>query len=189
MRAMDTLESFKKSFSGFKEERILDRDSLTDIYESYYKKVYNYISYRVSNYSNVDELVSLVFEKVVSKYHTYRPNHSPLEAWIIGIAKNVVADYFRAAKKQVSIPIDIMIETISDLRQPEEVAIMNEENARLLKALDILSPKELNILSMKFATDLKNSEIAEIMSMSKTNVGTIINRSINKLRKELERTV
>ena len=40
---------------------------------------------------------------------------------------------------------------------------------------------------MKFATELKNHEIARIMNISDTNVGTIVNRAVKKMKKILDK--
>ena len=40
---------------------------------------------------------------------------------------------------------------------------------------------------MKFGGDLNNREIAEIMTLSESNVGSILYRSMKKLRKEIEK--
>lgn len=42
---------------------------------------------------------------------------------------------------------------------------------------------------MKFAAELKNTDIADIMGLSVSNVGVILYRSLKKLRKELEKEV
>lgn len=49
-----------------------------------------------------------------------------------------------------------------------------------------LRDKERNIIAMKFAAGLKNSEIAELMGVSESNIGVVVYRIINKLRKYLE---
>lgn len=178
-----------KSNVSFTEKPTLDRDAVKDIYETYYKKVYNYIGYRINNKSDIEELLSSVFEKVIFKYYTYRHDVSSSEAWIIGIAKNTVIDYYRAIKRHTFVPIDTIPKLVADGNQPEEAVVINENNAELIKALDVLKGRERNVVSMKFATDLKNCEIAKIIGISESNVGTIVNRSMKKLRKELERKV
>lgn len=166
---------------------LIDKSTFKSIYEIHYKKVFTYVSYRINNHFDTEDLVSSVFEKVLLKYHTFQPHKNTLEAWIIGITKNVVADYFRLMKKTSFKCINAMPEFVSDDFQPELIAITNERNLILIKALDVLNDKERNIISMKFATDLKNHEIAKIMGLSQSNVGTIINRTLKKLHKEIER--
>lgn len=56
----------------------------------------------------------------------------------------------------------------------------------MFQAMAKLRDKERNIIAMKFAAGLKNSEIAELMGVSESNIGVVVYRIINKLRKYLE---
>lgn len=167
----------------------MDAEQLAHIYENNYKRVYNYISYRINNHHNTEDMVSTVFEKVVMCYDAYRPGSSPLESWIITIAKNVVADYFRGIKRGHNIfsPLDSAVELIFPAKQPDEICVLQEENRQLIQALNKLSEKERNLVAMKYAGDLKNNEIARIMSMSESNVGVVLHRALRKMRKFLEK--
>jgi RNA polymerase sigma-70 factor (ECF subfamily) len=159
-----------------------------NIFETHYKRIYNFCAYRINNHHETEDLVSTVFEKVIRKYGTYRPSTVPLEAWIISIAKNVVNDYFRHRKKNVYTPLEFINDTTASASdgQPEELFITREDNAALMKALNILSEKERTIVAMKYAASLRNVDIASIMSLSESNVGIIIHRSLKKMRRVLE---
>jgi RNA polymerase sigma-70 factor (ECF subfamily) len=159
-----------------------------NIFETHYKRVYNFCAYRINNHHDTEDLVSTVFEKVIAKYDTYRPSTSPLEAWIITIAKNVVNDYFRHRKKRSYIPLELVSDAAASTpgNQPEEVFITCENNAALMRALNVLNEKERTVVAMKFAASLKNVDIASAMSLSESNVGAIIHRSLKKMRKVLE---
>ncbi len=165
----------------------IDVGLFKEIYETYYKRVYNYIGYRINNHHDTGDLVSQVFERVIQKYRTYDPNRVAFEAWLIGIARNTVTDYFRMQKKNYSISLDCIVDFIAWNSQPEEVIVINENNANLIKALKKLSKKERDIVALKFAAELKNTDIAEVMGISDSNVGVILFRSLRKLRKELEK--
>jgi len=147
--------------------------------------VYNYICFRINNHFDAEELAGDTFENAIRRYHTYKPEQAPIQAWLIGIAKNVVTDHFRAKKRKTFVPLDEAIVSL-DL-QPEEVIVFSETNKTLIRAMSMLKDAERQILSMKFATDLKNYEIAEIMGISDTNVSTIISRGVKKLKKIMER--
>ena len=165
----------------------IDSELMEAIYRQYYKNVYNYIGFRINNHYDSEELASAVFENALRKFHTYKPESSPVEAWLIGIAKNVVSDYFRKKKRKHFVPLDEIMKLVSLYRQPEDVAVKNEENRALIKAMAKLKEKERNILSMKFATDLKNKEIAGILGISESNVSVIVHRSIGKLKNYLDK--
>jgi RNA polymerase sigma-70 factor (ECF subfamily) len=160
----------------------MDTKQLESIYHEYYKNVYNYIGFRINNHFDAEELVSLVFEKAIDKWSRYNPDF-PVEAWLIGIAKNTVTDYLRAKKRKFFVSLDNIFDLVSPSKNPDEVAVINEENRALMVAMSKLKDVERQILSMKFATDLKHHEIAKILGISDSNVGVTVHRSLKKLRK------
>jgi len=165
----------------------IDANTFKEIYERHYKRVYNYISYRINNHHDTADLVSQVFERVIQKYSTYDPKRSAFEAWLMTIARNTVTDYLRKQKRAFNISLDSVIDFISGRSQPEEIIVVNESNASLVKALAKLNEKERNVVALKFAAELKNTDIAKVMGISDSSVGVILFRSLKKLRKELEK--
>jgi len=163
----------------------MDADLLETIYRQYYKNVYNYIGFRINNHFDAEEIAALVFERAMMKWKSYNPAY-PIEAWLIGIAKNAVTDYLRAKKRKTFVALDNIINLVSPHRQPEDVAVANEDNRELIVAMARLKDIERQILSMKFATDLKHREIAEILGINETSVGVTVHRAIKKLRKLME---
>lgn len=157
-----------------------------DVYETYFKRVYNYISYRINNHADTEDLVSQVFSRVIEKYDTYDPKRAVIEAWIIGIAKNVVMDYFRTSQKMPTVELET-VETYLDSGQtPDQILIRNEQNTDLMLALNELSERERNIVALKYGAELANTQIASVMKLSESNVGVILFRSLKRLRKILE---
>ena len=159
--------------------------SLESIYNQYHKNVYNYIAFRINNHHDAEELASDVFVKAIHKWESYNHNF-PMEAWLIGIAKNTVTDYLRRTMRRQYSPLDSIVELISTDRRPEEVVVINEESKKLMQAMVQLKDKERQILSMKFATELKHSEIAKILKISESHVGVTVHRAMSKLRKLME---
>lgn len=163
----------------------MDGELLETVYRQYYKNVFNYICYRINNHYDAEDLACTVFEKALGAWGRYNPT-APAEAWLIGIAKNTVTDYLRAKGRRSFVGLESIFGLVSSARQPDEVLVRNEENHALICAMSKLKERERQILSMKFATELKNNEIAEILRISPTNVGAIVHRSLKKLKTFLE---
>jgi len=164
----------------------LDVALLENIYCQYHKNVYNYICFRINNHDDAQELAQTVFEKVINRWNSYNSAYA-VEGWLIGIAKNTVTDYLRAKKRRPLVPLGSDCEQrISPAKQPEEIAVRNEENRALIAAMAQLKDVERQVLSMKFATDLKHREIAEILGISESGAGVIVHRALKKLRKIME---
>jgi len=160
-------------------------DSVEAIYHQYHKNVYNYIAFRINNHHDAEELANDVFVKAMRGLQSY--NHAyPMEGWLIGIAKNVVTDYLRKLMRRKILPFDSIMGLASTSKQPEEVVVINDESRMLMEAMVKLRDKERQILSMKFATNLKHSEIATILKISESHVGVTAHRAMNKLRKLME---
>ena len=160
-------------------------ESFDFIYDRYHKNVYNYIAFRINNQYDAEELSNDVFVKAMRSHKSYNTDFA-IEAWLIGIAKNVVTDYLRKTMRRQFVPLDSIRGLFSHSRQPEEVIVFNEEIKGLIKAMTALRDKERQILSMKFATGLKQREIAEILNISESNVKVTAHRALNKLKKHME---
>ena len=160
-------------------------ESFDFVYGQYHKNVYNYIAFRINNQHDAEELTNDVFVKAMRSQKSYNPNFA-MEAWLIGIAKNTVTDYLRKAKRRQFVPLDSIMEFISTEKRPEEVVVLNEEIEGLLSAMTMLRDKERQILSMKFATDLRHREIAKILGIGESTVKVTAYRALNKLKKYME---
>ena len=50
-------------------------------------------------------------------------------------------------------------------------------------ALTVLDPRERDLVALKFAGGLSNAEIARVLGTSESNAGTLLHRTVTKLRK------
>lgn len=166
-----------------KKEGSLD---FTYIFETYYKRIYNYYYYRVQNQYISEDLTSQLFEKVMTKISSYESDKGHFEVWLFAIARNVLNDYFRSQKKYPWSSLDSVLETITEEANPEQMICQAEETRRLLEMIKTLREKERNIIAYKFGAHLKNKEIAELLGISEKNVSVILCRTLKKLKWQLE---
>lgn len=168
-------------------ENLYHEKEFAHIFELYYKRVYNYIYYRVNSEHITEDLTSQVFEKIMLKIDMYSESKSPFEVWVFAIARNVVTDHFRSIQKHKFFSLDSIRDLVSKEKNPEDIVVTAETNSKLSKALNVLNSRERNIVALKFGGNLKNKEIAEILDITESNIGVILYRTMKKLKKELER--
>ncbi|MEN6327157.1 MAG: sigma-70 family RNA polymerase sigma factor [Syntrophomonas sp.] len=172
-------------------ELYMDKKAVTDteifaqIFDRFYKRIYNYIRYRIGDTYEAEDLTSQVFEQVLRKYDTYRPEKAPFEVWLFAIAHHAVTDYHRKRKHSLWFSLDKVKELISGRPTPEEACLREENRHELLLALAKLGDRERNIIAMRFAANLKNREIASLLGISENNVGIIVYRTLRQLREIL----
>ncbi len=152
----------------------------------YYDRVYKFFIYRTNNEDISEELTSIVFEKLVVNIDKYDSKKSPFSSWIFTIARNSMYDYFRKNGRFIRTSIDEYEDILESDENIENKISSRETNSELLKVLENLDDRERNIISYKFGAGLQNVEIAEIMNLSPTNVGSILYRSMKKLKELLE---
>ncbi len=158
------------------------REAFAELYDEYLDKVFRYIQFRVSSVQVAEDLTSAVFEKALVNFGKYSSDRARFSTWIFSIARNAVIDYYRVNIKKQSVPAEELLEKLSEDPSPEEESEKAQELAKLQNCLAKLSWDEQEIIRLKFWAELSNREIAKMMGISESNVGTRLYRAVRKLR-------
>ena len=158
------------------------RETFAELYEQYMPGVYRYIHYRVGNIHLAEDLTSAVFEKALTGFSRYRSDRASFSTWLMSIARHMVIDHYRAMDRRKNTPLEEVNDLLSDNPSPEQEAVKREELHILQFCLAGLSRHEQEIISLKFSAGLTNRRIAGMLSVSESNIGTILYRAVRKLR-------
>lgn len=157
-------------------------EAFAALYERFLPKVFRFVNYRIADTDTAENLTSLVFEKALTKFDTYKSDKAAFSTWVFSIARNVVTDHFRDRGKMQTVGLK-HAESVSDGRlSPDEHLVRTEELQKLMGSIASLSGQEKDIIALKFGGELTNRQIARNTGLSETNVGTIIYRAVRKLR-------
>jgi len=149
------------------------------IYAEQLPRVYNFFRYRVGDGPVAEDLTATTFEKAWHKRARYRHNLGAFSTWLLTIARNVATDHFR--KNHNELPLeDARFHSAPTL--VEETVQRRHDFAHLSKLLSQLSARERDLIAYKYGAELDNRSIARLTRLGESNVGTILNRSVNKLR-------
>ena len=162
-----------------------DETTFERAYESEFPRVYGYIRYRVGNGDTADDLTSQTFLKALDRLSTFDPRKADIGPWVLGIARNVVRDHLRARRRWGWLPLDWLWDRPAPGPTPEQAAIQNEQQQRLLGALRALSERERDVLGLRLAGGLTNRAISELTGLGESHVGVIVYRAVGKLRARL----
>jgi RNA polymerase sigma factor (sigma-70 family) len=157
-------------------------DLFGQLYEQYLPKVFQYVSFRVGDRHTAEDLTSTVFEKALTKFRSYDSAKAAFSTWLFSIARNTVIDHYRASGKEQKWMPDSAAAVPTQDPSPEDEAVRAEEIRKLRSCLNLLGETEREIISLKFGSEMTNRQIAGVLGVSESNVGTIIYRAVRKLR-------
>ncbi len=162
---------------------------LAELFQQHHPRIYNYLRYRVNAPEDAEDLTSIIFERAFKKRRQYDPAKGTFSAWLFRIADNELISYYRKRTKrsawetETEIPVDLVTSDPS----PEAHFIKKEGIVQLLQSLERLSERDQEIISLKFAGRLRNTEIGQIMQMKEKTVSVALLRAVRRLRQEMEK--
>ena len=154
-------------------------EGFAELYERAFPRVYAYVASLLRDRAAAEDVTAQAFERAYRKRGSYRPARGSMEAWLFGIARNAALDELRRRKRRVSLEGDPE-DDVS--RSPEEEADLALRREAVRAALSSLDGQERDLVALKFAGGLSNGEIARVLGVSESNVGTRLHRTITKLR-------
>jgi RNA polymerase sigma factor (sigma-70 family) len=161
------------------------------LYRSSRDDVYAYAMTLLRDPAAAEDVTALAFERAYRKRRSFDRRRGEERAWLFGIARNAALDELRRRRRVAALVIDPASEDDSD---PSEPAASDEEDillrrATLRRALTELSGRDRELIALKFHSGLTNAEIGRVLGVSESNAGTMLHRTIQKLRKACNATV
>jgi RNA polymerase sigma-70 factor, ECF subfamily len=145
------------------------------LYRRTFPRVYAYVASLLRDRSAAEEVTAQAYERAYRKRTSYKPRRGSPEAWLFGIARNAALDELRRLKR-TGVP---EVESAAPADHSEDVVLRETVRA----ALETLEPRERDLLALKYKAGLSNGEIARVLAVSESNVGTRLHRAMEKLRK------
>ena len=125
--------------------------SFDEIYQEYYRRVYNYAFGRLLHREEAEDATAEVFLVLLQNLQSYDPR----------ITHNAVENYCRKAYRRKEFPTAELIREKEGEWEPEQPA-----NRRAYHILQQLSEEERAFLALRYELDMTNAEIGELMGVS-----------------------
>ena len=144
--------------------------------------IYKVASFYTNSKDDRDDLIQEIIYSLWKSFETFKQNSS-LSTWMYRVALNVSIFHLKKDKKRVkTVPIDAEVSnfTESSFDCFEEKLLLLQQHIQYLNLLD-------KGILMLFLESKSHEEIAEIMGISKTNVGTRLSRIKEKLKQKISK--
>jgi RNA polymerase sigma factor (sigma-70 family) len=156
-------------------------------YEAHGKAVYNYFRFHVPSPDNAEDLTAETFLKVVRAAGRFDAGKGSAKAWIMTVARNVLADWRRRARLRQYVAVGGMYDLVCEAPSPEERLLREEEVGRLLDAVAGLGSADREIIGLRYGAGMSTAELAHTLGISEGNVRTKLWRTLARLRRVLSR--
>lgn len=152
------------------------------IYRQHVTDVYRYLLVRTGSEQDAQDLTAQTFLSALERLATYRGD-GEFRAWLIGIARHKVADFFRQHALYSS--LDDLPDLPTANPPPEEVVEQRLQVERVTAALRFLAPDRAEAVAMHVFGDLSYAEIGQIMQRSADAAKMLVHRGLRDLRHRL----
>jgi RNA polymerase sigma-70 factor (ECF subfamily) len=156
------------------------RIGFDDLYRSSRDDVYAYVATLLRDRGAAEDVTATAFERAYRKRNTFMARRGSPRAWLFGIARNAALDELRRRQRIASLDPELHETGIEPVDERAELAL---SRAVVRQALAGLTPRERDLVALKFHGGLTNAELARVLGTSETNAGTMLHRTIQKLRK------
>jgi RNA polymerase sigma-70 factor (ECF subfamily) len=146
--------------------------------------VYAFFAYQVPP-DVAEDLTSITFERVVRFWSTFDHERGRTRAWVIAIARNVLADHFRkrAAERVVSLEAH---PHLGGTTSPSDDPLAQRLSLETVKQwLSLLDHRQQEIIALRYGADMAPRQIAEVVGLTEANVQQILSRGLRRLANEL----
>src|SRR5690242_4604904 len=174
---MSLLQAKPDSWTASPSAKEADWDAL---YSDHLPRIYNYFRFRVGTNADAEDLTASAFERAWQARERYRQDLAAFSTWLFTIARNLAADFLRSRRPQV--PLDGIPEMPAE-GTPEKDAERASDLQRLSALAELLSGREQELIALKYGAELDNRQIARLLRLSESNVGTILHRAVQTLRR------
>lgn len=173
------------------DERILveaaqrDPSRFGELYERNFGRVYAYVSRRLADRSDVEDVTAEVFRQALVNLGQFEWRGVPFVAWLLRIAANAVTNHWRRVSRE---------QPMADLDGPEPAPAdpadidALERRALLFRLVRTLPVDQRRVIEMRFADERGIREIARELNRTESAVKQLQYRAIQNLRAQLQKS-
>jgi RNA polymerase sigma-70 factor (ECF subfamily) len=176
--SMRMMELVERAQSG-------EAEAFGRLYDHYCDTVYRYIYYRVGGKATAEDLTSETFLRALRRIGTFTWQGRDFGAWLVTIARNLVADHFKSSRFRLEVTTGEMLDANEVERSPEDAVLESLSNEALLQAVRKLNPQQQECVTLRFLQGLSVAETARIMGKNEGAIKTLQYRAVRTLARLL----
>jgi RNA polymerase sigma-70 factor (ECF subfamily) len=165
--------------------RTRDPDALERFFETFFDRVYGYVSRLVRDRHEAEDLTQLAFLKMHRAIHTLDPGRNPTP-WVFAVAANTVRDHWRSKPyKQSAVNRPLDGTPLADNLTAEDDQEAREAAEILEGALERLSENLRAVVLLRDYAGVSYAEVSRILGIEEPAARKRHSRALDELRTAL----
>lgn len=160
---------------------------VAETFQSYHSHLIAYVSYRIGNSDDAEDLVQDVFVRLME--YGKLLHEDTIKSFVFTIANNLITDYLRRYYKKQEI-CSYMMESAADVERSPESAIIAKDLEKHEKAImRMLPPQRERIYYMNRFMDMSAEDISDKLCLSKRTVENHLFIGRKEIRKYIKECI
>jgi RNA polymerase sigma factor (sigma-70 family) len=155
------------------------------LYRASRNDLYAYVFTLLRDRAAAEDVTALAFERAYRRRRTFDRRRGEERAWLFGIARNAALDELRRRRRVATLVTD---PEDSEAAGPDDGVEVALRRTAVRTALAALPARDRELIALKFHAGLTNAELARVLGVSESNAGTMLHRTMEKLRKACNAT-
>ena len=88
-----------------------ESEAVKYLVQEYAPALFRFAYYQMQDASSAEDVVAEVMVRVIASIGSFKHQQATFQAWVFRIARNLIADHFRASKRRPQISLDEWLET------------------------------------------------------------------------------
>jgi RNA polymerase sigma-70 factor (ECF subfamily) len=153
------------------------------LYDRYAEVVHRYIAYRVGNHALAEDLTSETFLRALRRIGSYTWQGRDFGAWLVTIARNLIADHFKSSRYKLEIATSDLVEAGAERVSagPENDVLAGLTHAVLLDAVRQLGTEQQECIVLRFLQGMTLAETAVVLGKNEGAVKALQYRAVKAL--------
>lgn len=159
-----------------------DRQAFAELYDRYFKTVYNYVYLRVAgNRALAEDITSETFLRALRRLDSFSYTGKDPAGWFITIARNILLDHVKSARARFEVPTADMVSADQVTEGPENQVLGTLAAADALALVQQLPRPQAEVVVLRILKGLSVAEVAAMMGKSEGAIKALQHRAVRRL--------